>query len=188
MPTLHKTPEQLEAEAKIKEEKEKRQSESKRKTVIAKLETLGVPFDSEASLEKLQVELTDAVEMHSKIPLLEHAKKIDLHLDPKEPYDVLKNRIKEAELDMDYQEQVREYEKNLEFRQSIIASYNSRCPNKRCNRAFKTTAKSGNFRCPKCSAIYTPAQARANWTMPPMPPAPKRKTGVMDRVKSLFGR
>lgn len=188
MPTLHKSPEQLEAEARLKEEKEKRQTESKRKIVIAKLESLGVRFDGEASLEKLQVELTDAEEMLRKRPLLDHADKIGLHVDPKEPYDVLKNRIKEAELDADYQEQVRQYEKKLEFRQNIIASYNARCPNRRCGRPFKATAKSGEFRCPKCSAIYTPSQARANWSPPPMPPPPKRKTGVMDRVKGLFGR
>jgi hypothetical protein len=187
-PTLHKTPEQLEAEAKIKEEKEKRQYESARKVVIAKLEALNVLFDSEASLEKLHVELKEAEEMQRKRPLLDHADKIGLQVDPKEPYDVLAKRIKEAELDADYQEQVRQYEKNLEARQKIIDSYNARCPNPPCHRAFKTTAKTGTFRCPKCRIAFSPAQARANWTLPPMPPAPKRKTGVMDRIKSLFGR
>ena len=126
--------------------------------------------------------------MQRKRPLLDYADKIGLHVDPKEPYDVLKNRIKEWELDWDYQEQVREHEKNLEFRQHIIDSYNARCPNPRCHRAFKTTAKSGRFRCPKCKVEFSPSQARANWTMPPYPPKPKRKTGVMDRIKGLFGR
>ena len=45
--------------ARIKEEKEKGQNESRRKTVIAELESMGVEFDREATLEKLLVVLKE---------------------------------------------------------------------------------------------------------------------------------
>ena len=127
--------------------------------------------------------------MSPKRPLLERADRMGLHVDPKEPYDVLYKRIKEAEADADYQEKVREYERLLEERQRIIDTYNARCPNPHCHRLFTTTLKTGNYRCQRCRGIFTYAQARASWAPPPMPKPPKHSPGVMDRIKKgLLGR
>ena len=189
MPSLHKTPEQLETEARLKEEREKREHESKRKSVVARLEAMGVPFDPEASLEKLLVDLREAEDTQHKRPLIERADKMGLHIDPREPYDVLQKRIKEAEADADYQEQMREYERRLAQREEFITNGpNARCPNPKCHYQFRTQKKMGNYRCPRCSGIFTIGKARAHWTPPPMPTPPKRKSSVMDRVKGLFGR
>jgi hypothetical protein len=187
LPVLHKTTEQLETEARLKEEREERQNESERKVVVARLEKLGVPFDPEASLEALQVELKEAEDTQRKRPLMEKADAMGLRVDPKEPYDVLHKRIKEAEADADFQEKVREYERRVAQRQQIIDTYNARCPNPKCRRAFKTMAKTGNFLCPRCRTAFTPRQARACWVPPPMPPYPKRNASVMDRVNGLKG-
>ena len=188
LPSLHKTPEQLETEARLKEEKEKRQNESKRKVVVAKLEALGVPFDSEASLEKLQVELKEAEEMQRKKPLIERADNMGLHIDPNEPYALLEKRIKEAEDDAYFQEQVRQYDRRIAAREQLIAEGpNARCVNPRCHYQFRTKQKVGNYRCPRCRVMSTFGQARACWTPPPMPPPPQhRKPGAIDRVKKFF--
>ena len=66
-----------------------------------------------------------------------------LHVDPKEPYDVLEHQVKEAELDADYQEQVRQYERKLRLPQEVIERSNARCPNPVAATSFKTNAEGG---------------------------------------------
>jgi hypothetical protein len=186
---LHKSPEQLQAEADLKEARRKQQEESERKSIMAKLQSMGVPFDSEGSIEKLRVELADAKDMLRKRPLLERADKMGLHADPKEPYDVLEARVKDAENDAEYRELYRQYERNLEWRKELLRSGpNARCPNRACSYQFHTKRKDGEYRCSRCRAIWSIAQARACMPPPPMPLPPKRTPSLMDRLKGVFGR
>jgi hypothetical protein len=109
---LHDSPEQLKVKADLKEQERMRREDSDRKSVMAELESLGWPFDREGSIEKLKVELKEAKEMRRKKPLLERADKAGLHVDPKDPYEVIEKQIKEAEQEAGFQEAVRQYERN----------------------------------------------------------------------------
>lgn len=200
---IHKSPEQIEAEENVRKAREAEKAraekakleerrESDRKSIMAKLEAMGWPFDPQGSLEKLQVELEQAKEMEHKKPLFHRADKAGIKVNPKDPYDLIEDQVKEAELDADYQRQLRDIEEIRKIReQALKFGPNARCLNPKCHYQWRTNLKHGQIFCPRCRAIWYVPSVKAN--MPPPPPIPmavrrQKKDSLFDKAKGLIGK
>jgi hypothetical protein len=193
---LHKSPDQLKAEADLKEVERKRREESEMKTLIARAEAIGLEFEDDWTLEKFRVEVPraehEAEETAKKKPLLARADKIGLEVDPTADSKTLKHQVEEGEkevaADADYQAKRRQYERDLEaWKRRVESGPNAVCPNNKCRHTmhFPQSRIGTQFICSGCNGIFPVRMAMARWT-PPRPPKeplpPKKNPGLWRRI------
>jgi hypothetical protein len=193
---IHRSPEQLKAEAELKEAERKRREESEMKTLIARAEAVGLDYEDDWTLEKFRVEVPraehEAEETAKKKPLLARADKIGLQVDPTADSKTLKHQVEEAEkeaaADAEYQARLRQYERaREEWRNRVATGPNARCPNPKCHHTmrFNPSRIGTQFLCSSCNGVFPVRMAMARWTPPPPPKEPlppKKNPGLWKRI------
>lgn len=195
---IHKSPEQLKAEAELKETERKRREESEMKTLIARAEAIGLEFEDDWTLEKFRVEVPraehEAKEAALKKPLLLEADKIGLLVDPTADSKTLKHQVeegkKEVAADVEYQAVHRAWERAMEdYRHRVATGPNAVCPNPRCHHTmrFNPSRIGTQFLCSSCNGVFPVRMAMARWKTPPPPKEPQRPKKNPGLWKRIFG-
>jgi hypothetical protein len=191
---IHRSPEQLKADAELKEAE--RREESEMKTLIARAEALDLEFEDDWTLEKFRVEVPraehEAKEAALKKPLLARADKIGLQVDPTADSKTLRHQVeegeKEAAADAEYQARLRHYERaKEEWRNRVATGPNAHCPNPKCRHTmrFNPSRIGTQFLCSSCNGVFPVRMAMARWTPPPPPKEPlppKKNPGLWKRI------
>jgi hypothetical protein len=196
---LHKSPDQLAAEARLEEAKLVRKQQSERNDLEARAERLKLPYPKDWTLEKLRLAVQDAEreakearekaeDMARKKPWIDKADGIGFQVDQTMEFKTLKQQVEQAlkqvEADTDYQTRLREWERAMgRYREFLATGPNARCLNPKCRYVMRINNPKGQAQCKRCLEIFPRSQVIANWT-PPAPPAKPqpRKSGLLQRI------
>jgi hypothetical protein len=213
-----KTPEQVAAEAARKEADRKHKEESEIRMWQAKADAIKFSYDKDWTVEKYRVEVPLAEkrvaqlardeeqrrqdeerrkeEQEQRRLWIDRATKVGFGVNPDLPLKEMKKQVEEAEAyvkaDEAYQLAHRRWEEAMEdYRRMLARGPNARCPDRRCNFAFRvhTTNTMRSAMCVSCKYVAARMVFLAQWKNPPAPKEPAPPTinpGMVGRIKRFL--
>ena len=181
---FHKTPEQIEAEAKRDREERERKLTAERNRLIARADAVKLAWETDWTLETFAVQLDIAERLAREAPerkrRLADADRLGVAVDPAWELKTLREQVKgaqeEARLDADYQAAHRKWERDMEqYNHNKFYGPNARCP--QCKYAMTINSDRYTVQCRKCLYRFGGGRGWAMWEAPKPPeePQPPRK-------------